>query len=367
MPQTEPTPYSTSVTANLAEVEAWLAAALAALGSERYTEWHAGALSKLTAAGAVPDDGLFSQLISAASRFAPRGGLGPSALACEKAQQLLPGWNPERWTALEAARVRLVLERAQMDDATLDRAIEEAFRYADEGELCALYRSLQFLPGPERFVARAAEGCRTNMKTVFEANGCDTPFPAAHFDGVAWRQLCVKALFVESPLWRVVGFDARVDEELARMALDLADERRSAGRSVYPELWMCLGSAESGLQADERKLAAIEAELAGGDELSRKGAILALGRLGQSARLEEIQADGGTYFGPVAGWALMGRHDQTSFASISPPEGAEPKTHHHDEAGPAGAPLFSLEEESPSGSTSASPSSSSGESPNPPS
>lgn len=329
MPQTESSPYSTSVTADLAEVEAWLSSALTALGSKRYDEWHAGALSKLKAGGGSPDDGLFSQLISAASRFAPRGPLGPSAVACEKAQQLLAGWNPERWTALEAARVRLVLERAQMDDATLDRAIEEAFRYADEGELCALYRSLQFLPGPERFVARSAEGCRTNMKTVFEANGCDTPFPVKHFDDVAWRQLCMKSLFVEAPLWRVVGLDLRVDEELARMALDLADERRSAGRSVYPELWLCLGSEPTGLEATERKLEAIEKELGGSDELSRKGAILSLGRLGQMERLAEIEEDGGSVLGPVAGWARMGRHDQTAFQSVSPSEGAVPTTHAH--------------------------------------
>ncbi len=309
--------------------------------ASQYAAWSEKTLAAI--AGGLDND-RFCQALSSASRYGPKGDLAPSHQLVADAEDMLPGWNPSRWTALEAVRVGLIVARAEVDADGVAAALEEAFRFADEGELCALYRSLQFLPGPERFVARSAEGCRTNMKTVFEANGCDTPFPAAHFDGVAWRQLCVKALFVESPLWRVVGFDARVDEELARMALDLADERRSAGRTVYPELWMCLGSEESGLEATERKLTAIEAELAGGDELSRKGAILALGRLGQAGRLEEIQADGGTFFGPVAGWALMGRHDQTSFASISPPEGAEPKTRHHEEGSSAGAPLFSLED-----------------------
>ena len=103
--------------------------------------------------------------------------------------------------------------------------------------------------------------------------------------------------------------------------LDLCDERRSAGRAIYPELWMCLG-----FDADERALASIERELGGEDELSRKGAILALGRLGQEQRLQEVERDGGSVFGPTAQWALLGRHDQSAFASVSIPEGATPQT-----------------------------------------
>lgn len=334
---------------DLDRVAGWLDAALAACpGADRaarFPDWMQTSLERV--AGGVAD-GPFCQALSAASRYAPKGALAASPQLVADAEELLAGWNPSRWTALEAARVRLIVERAKADSDSLPSAIEEAFRYADEGELCALYRSLQFLPRGERFALQSAEGCRTNMKTVFEANGCDTPFPAAHFDDVAWHQLCMKALFVEAPLWRVVGFDRRVDEELARMALDLAEERRSAGRRIFPELWMCMGSAETGLEATERKLAAIETELAGGDELSRKGAILALGRLGQTERLEEIQADGGTYFGPVAGWALMGRHDQEAYASISPPEGAEPQTREHNDGAANGAPLFTPEGDSDS-------------------
>jgi hypothetical protein len=40
----------------------------------------------------------------------------------------------------------------------------------------------------------------------------------------------------------VHGLDERLSGELARMALDLADERRSAGRPVNPLLWLCLGA-----------------------------------------------------------------------------------------------------------------------------
>ncbi|MEL6904878.1 MAG: EboA domain-containing protein [Planctomycetota bacterium] len=311
--------------ADLDAAEAWLARAATAA-----YEWETDATRRETGAGECEtridavrngaDDEAFCLALSALSRYAARGPLfatgGSAGADAVGAESALGGWNPERWTALDAQRVRLIVARAQANDATLPDAMEEAFRYADEGELRALYRALQLLPGPERFLWRAKEGCRTNMKSVFEANGCDTVYPVAHFDDIAWRQLCMKALFIEAPLWRIVGFDGRVDDELARMALDLADERRAAGRTVNPELWMCLGAT-----ASERAVASIEDEIQRSThEPSRKGAILALGRMGAEERLKEIERDGGTVFGPVAQWALLGRFDQTAYASISPGE-----------------------------------------------
>lgn len=309
---------------DLGRIDDWLRGALAGAptagpSGASAVEWSDGKVQAILSESLTADR--FSQALSLASRYGPRGPLAPSNEQRAAAEGLLSGWNPERWTALEALRVRLILAQARSADASLPECLQEAFRFADEGELCALYRSLQFLPGPERFLWQSKEGCRTNMKTVFEANGCDTAFPAAHFDDVAWRQLCIKMLFVEAPLWRVSGFDDRVDDELARMALDLADERRSAGRPIYPELWMCLGPTP-----DPRALAALETELSGTDELSRKAAVLALGRMGQTERLVEIERDGGSLFGQVAKWAQMGRHTASSFAALSPPEGAEPST-----------------------------------------
>lgn len=326
---TAPTADAETAPPDLEALDGWLGRALSAArdrgGDDRGgAAWLDAACAEL--AGGDADGERFARLISQASRYAPRGPLLADDGRLEsELGSLSPGTRADRWTALEAARVRLVVALARAEARhggdLLPDAIEEAFRFADEGELCALYRSLQFLPRGERFLWRAAEGCRTNMKSVFEANGCDTTYPARHFDGVAWRQLCMKALFIESPLWRVVGFDERVDGELARMALDLVEERRSAGRRIFPELWMCLGT-----EPDERALASLETEISGDDELSRKGAILALGRLGQTERLTEIERDGGSVLGPVAQWALMGRHDRAAYAAISPPEGASPET-----------------------------------------
>ncbi len=307
------------MTDTLQNADRWIREALAAGGHGKAVEWSDAEAAKLSCGG--PSDAQFAQTLSLASRFAPRTGLAPSPEASAAAGDLVPGWNPERWTGLEAVRVRLILARAMADDDGLPAAIEEAFRYADEGELCALYRSLQFLPGPERFAWRSGEGCRTNMMSVFEANGCDTGFPASTLDNIAWRQLCVKALFIGAPLWRVSGFDGRVDAELGRMALDLVDERRAAGRSISPELWLCLSGAPS-----DRALAALDAEFAGDDELSRRGAALALGRLGCQDRLKELAGSTEGALLETVQLALEGHHDQAAFGAVSIPEGATPTT-----------------------------------------
>jgi len=225
----------------------------------------------------------FCALISLASRFMPRGALAPEADERTRAETVLAGWNTERWTVLEAARVALVLARSDLAETAAEEALEEAFRYADGGELCALYRSLALLPDPERFLWRAAEGCRTNIRPVFEADTCDTPYPFLYFDDVAWNQLCIKAVFIDAPLWRVFGLDRRLSPELARMALDLADERRSAGRDVQHELWLCLGP-----HGGERGLASIERELESESRVGRRAAAIALARADAPGRLAEL-------------------------------------------------------------------------------
>src|SRR5690349_8303394 len=209
----------------------------------------------------------FCGLLSLASRHVPASLLAPTREELSEAGAALEGWNPERWTLRETARVALVLARTDLQVASGVAAIEAAFAYADMGEACALYKSLALLPEPRRFAARAAEGARTNIRAIFESAVCDTPFPVRWFDDVAWRQCVMKALFVEAPLWRVHGLDGRLDAELARMALDLAEERRSAGRHVNPLLWMCLGT-----HGGERGLRALLAELEGGAQAGGRAA-----------------------------------------------------------------------------------------------
>ncbi len=186
----------------------------------------------------------FSALLSMASRHARRDALALTEQELADAAQAVPGWSPAAWNRLELLRAALVLARSDLDQATFSDDFEGLFRFADQGELCALYRCLPLLPQGERFVARAAEGCRTNMMTVFEAVALDSPYPVQHFDDTAWHQLVIKALFLDLPVYRIAGLDGRLTAELTRMALDWADERASAGRSFHTGLWLCLGPYE---------------------------------------------------------------------------------------------------------------------------
>ncbi len=183
----------------------------------------------------------FSALLSMASRHVRRQPLELDSAELAGADRLLPGWSPRAWNLLELLRVALVLARPDLEQPSFSDDFESLFRFADEGELCALYRCLPLLPAGKRFVSRAAEGCRTNMLTVFEAIALDSPYPVGYFDDTAWHQLVIKALFLDLPLYRIAGLDNRMTPELTRMALDWAAERTSAGRSFHTGLWLCLG------------------------------------------------------------------------------------------------------------------------------
>lgn len=258
-------------------------------------------------------DTRFAALLSRASRFSPRAPLAPSDEECAAAGSALEGWNPERWLILEAWRVALVLARPDLAELSAQLAIEEAFRFADEGEARALYRCLAHLPAPERFAWRAGEGCRTNIVPVFEAVACDTPYAFRHFDDLAWNQLAIKAVFIDAPLWRVFGLDQRLSAELARMALDLVDERRSAGRAVQHELWLCLGEHGGARGRD-----ALLQELEHGPEVGRRAAAVALVRAGEEELLERGLAGQSDEVVALARAALEGACDQGVFRHLDP-------------------------------------------------
>jgi len=75
---------------------------------------------------------------------------------------------------------------------------------------------------------------------VFEAITHYNPWPSAFLNEHRWNHLVLKALFVDSELAPIIGLDERANPELARMLIDYADERRTAGREISPELWRCV-------------------------------------------------------------------------------------------------------------------------------
>ena len=146
-------------------------------------------------------------------------------------------WFPQYWTMDRAVRACLLLSLALDNQEQSFKIIEQLFKTADVKELTALYQTLPFLPKPKQYYYIATEGVRSNMTNVFNAIALYNSYPATYFDELAWNQMILKALFVGSPLSKIQGLEQRANLTLGKMLVDYAKERRTANRSVSPELW----------------------------------------------------------------------------------------------------------------------------------
>jgi hypothetical protein len=227
----------------------------------------------LDAKRALLNDTLNDRDLYIAVGLAPRKlGKAPLALSAQdliEAEAARPGWNPTGLRVDEAARLALLLTAAQHGEPFYT-ALEQLWRTADVNEQISFYKGLPLYPDAAQVHWRATNGCRTSIDDVFEAIAHRNPYPAEHFDEVAWNQMCLKALFVGAPLHPVVGLDTRHNRSLARMMADYAFERWAAARVVPYELWRCVGT-----DPDPRSVSALKRAITEGDELTRRAATLA--------------------------------------------------------------------------------------------
>jgi hypothetical protein len=193
------------------------------------------------------------------------------------------GWRPAGWSLDQAARIFLLLAAGGSSDRFSAR-LEQLFATADVSELIAFYRGLPLYPDQPRYVNRAGEGLRTNMKAVFEAVAHDNPYPAEQFSESRWNQMILKALFIGSALQPIESLERRWNPDLSRMLCDYAHERWAAGRPVSYELWRGVG-----VYADKAAVNDLARVLEGGAPIERQAAALALGEssLAEAARILE--------------------------------------------------------------------------------
>lgn len=172
-----------------------------------------------------------------ASRYFKKEPLILSAPKIQEAKSLRPGFCPESWDQLQAARTYLLLHYPSHEEAVWMKSVRQLFETADMHELKSLYAALPLMPFQEHLVSRAVEGLRTNITLVFDAVALNNPFPAEHLEEAAWNQMVVKAIFMQRPLFKILDADRRSNETLAHTLVDFAHERWAAGRSVMPEAW----------------------------------------------------------------------------------------------------------------------------------
>ena len=142
----------------------------------------------------------------------------------------------DMWTADRLARVWLLLNY-EADKERYFQLIENLFSAAEMNEQVALYAALPFLPHPQLWVKRCAEGIRSNIGIVLEAIMYNNPYPAENLEEAAWNQMVLKAFFTEKRVDKIYGLDDRANAELARILIDYARERYAAGREVDDMLW----------------------------------------------------------------------------------------------------------------------------------
>lgn len=179
----------------------------------------------------------FFLAFSAAFRFFGKEEIEFTTEELEKASSICEGWNPQGMKAYEVARLIIFLHVPIKDKAQYFDVINKLFGAADMGEQVMLYRSLIVYPFREDFKLKVADGIRTNIKTVFEAIVLDNPYPAKYLDELQWNQMVLKSVFNGSPLFCIIGLEARANATLSQQLSDYAHERWAAGRTVNPELW----------------------------------------------------------------------------------------------------------------------------------
>lgn len=140
-------------------------------------------------------------------------------------------------TSLEVARIYLLVKIAYKFEQEYVYMIENLFNTADNNELIALYKSLSFLPEPQKFLLRAHEAARSNNTLLFNSIALNNNYPRNFFDENSWNQLILKAFFIESDIEQILGVQERINPKLIKMLNDFASEAFKAGRTVNPEIF----------------------------------------------------------------------------------------------------------------------------------
>jgi sugar phosphate isomerase/epimerase len=126
----------------------------------------------------------------------------------------------------------------------------DLYRRGDDGERRGVLRGLNRLASgevSEQLVDAGLEVVKDALRTndpriVSAAMGA---FAARHLDQHAWRHGVLKLVFMGVPIATAEGLNERSDDELVRMARNLAAERNAAGRTIPDDLTQLMTASGS--------------------------------------------------------------------------------------------------------------------------
>ena len=237
--------------------------------------------------------------------LAPRR-VGTQALAWRAEDQLrvdsiVPGLRLYGLSCDQALRMLLL---ATLPEEAQAPAALRLWAGAENEEAVAIVRALPLLADAAAVEPLARQALRSNVVPLFAAAAQHNPFPERHFEGAAWNQMVLKALFVGCELWRIQGLDRRRNAALVAMVVDYAQERWAAGRAVPAELWRCA------LAQGELPLAALERGLASDDAHEADHAALALAEADDPAAQDLLAARDPARAAAIAAGTLAWRQEE---------------------------------------------------------
>lgn len=170
----------------------------------------------------------------------------------------------KNWDIPKLIRVWFIHNIQEENSETYFQFVNRLFEYADVDELTALYASLNILRYPEKWIARCAEGIRSNIGVVLQAVMINNKYPFRYLDENAWGQLVLKSFFTNNNTAAIYGVFERMNTKLADAVIDYIFERNSAKRPINPLLWIfakprlndrCIDILLNRFQNDESALA----------------------------------------------------------------------------------------------------------------
>lgn len=154
----------------------------------------------------------------------------------KRAHSIYRGWQPEKWSLIEAVRILFNLTVIYKTD-NAEKVLSHAYQLPELNEQVAFLKGMLLYGGTEFFLNCAREAVRSNIRPLFAAIALFNPFPTDNFSEDEWNNMILKAVSWNYPLRDIYSAVTRDNIALAAMLYEYAKEQMGAKRPVSDDLW----------------------------------------------------------------------------------------------------------------------------------